>query len=316
MRKLLGIDIGGTKCAVVSGSCQGDSCQIHWRKEFATKDAGSTKEVLEKLAQMAEGADFSAIGISCGGPLDSRRGIVFSPPNLPGWDKVPITKFFSERFHVPCFLQNNANACVLAEWKWGNGKNLDNVVFLTFGTGMGAGLILNGKLYEGAKGLAGEIGHMRLARHGPVGYGKAGSFEGVCSGGGIAQLAQSRALELIQQGCAPAFCRGLDWMPRVDARSVAEAARRGDADAQAVWKECGKYLGRGLAVLVDLLAPQAILLGSIYGRCQELLCETMYQTLYEEALQGSDSQCKILPAGLGEAIGDFAALSVADCKVQ
>ena len=105
-------------------------------------------------------------------------------------------------------------------------------------------------------------------------------------------------------------------MPRVDARSVAEAARRGDADAQAVWKECGKYLGRGLAVLVDLLAPQAILLGSIYGRCQELLCETMYQTLYEEALQGSNSQCKILPAGLGEAIGDFAALSVADCKVQ
>lgn len=152
---------------------------------------------------MAEGADFSAIGISCGGPLDSRRGIVFSPPNLPGWDKVPITKFFSERFHVPCFLQNNANACVLAEWKWGNGKNLDNVVFPTFGTGMGAGLILNGKLYEGAKGLAGEIGHMRLARHGPVGYGKAGSFEGVCSGGGDSAIGTEQGARTYPAGvCA------------------------------------------------------------------------------------------------------------------
>src|SRR5690606_15592063 len=135
----------------------------------------------------------AAIGISCGGPLDSRRGVILSPPNLPGWDRIPVVEVFQQAFKVPVALQNDANAGALAEWLWGAGRGSHNMIFLTFGTGMGAGLILNGQLYSGTNDLAGEVGHIRLAPDGPVGYGKAGSFEGFCSGGGIKQLATDRA---------------------------------------------------------------------------------------------------------------------------
>ena len=109
------------------------------------------------------------------------------PPNHPGWDAVPVTEYISERLSVPAFLQNDANACTVAEWKFGAGKGTRNLIFLTFGTGLGAGLILDGRLYEDANGLAGEAGHIRLAENGPLGYGKFGSFEGFCSGGAAAE---------------------------------------------------------------------------------------------------------------------------------
>jgi glucokinase len=162
---------------------------------------GVLKRLEQESRHLAEkGGTVSGIGISCGGPLDSKRGLILSPPNLPGWDNIPITEYFSSRFHVPVFLQNDANACALAEWRYGAGKGLDDMVFLTFGTGIGAGLILNGKLYEGKQSMAGEAGHWRMASFGPIGYGKAGSFEGFCSGGGIAQLARQKILEQLQMG--------------------------------------------------------------------------------------------------------------------
>ena len=97
------------------------------------------------------------MGISCGGPLDASSGVILSPPNLPGWDNVKIVQMIEEKFGVPCGLQNDANACALAEWRFGAGKGTKNMIFLTFGTGMGAGLILDGKLYAGTNGMAGEI---------------------------------------------------------------------------------------------------------------------------------------------------------------
>ena len=113
----------------------------------------------------------AAVGISCGGPLDSKKGLILSPPNLPGWDNVPVTKLLSEALQVPAFLQNDADACAIAEWRFGAGQGCENMVFLTFGTGLGAGLILNGKLYQGASGMAGEVGHLRLFDNGHIGYG-------------------------------------------------------------------------------------------------------------------------------------------------
>ena len=130
--------------------------------------------------------DISAIGISCGGPLNSKKGVILSPPNLPGWDNIEIVNIIKDRLDVPAKLQNDANACALAEWKYGAGRGSNNMIFLTFGTGFGAGLILDGRLYNGVNCMSGEIGHVRLTEYGPVGYGKAGSCEGYCSGGGIA----------------------------------------------------------------------------------------------------------------------------------
>ncbi|MDR1675081.1 MAG: ROK family protein, partial [Tannerella sp.] len=193
-RNVLGIDIGGTKIAVIYAK-EKDGIELVDKVTFPTAQVDDTIDgIFSRLRELMYRHSLNeenthAIGISCGGPLSSERGRVMSPPNLPGWDDIPIVDLVKERFHIPCALQNDANACALAEWKFGAGRGTKNMVFLTFGTGMGAGLILNGQLYSGANDNAGEVGHVRLAPFGPVGYGKAGSFEGFASGGGIAQLA-------------------------------------------------------------------------------------------------------------------------------
>jgi len=253
----------------------------------------------------------AAIGISCGGPLDSRAGVVLSPPNLPGWDRVDVVTSLRARYHVPVALQNDANAGALAEWLWGAGRGCTSIIFLTFGTGMGAGLILNGQLYEGATGLAGEVGHVRLETDGPVGHGKAGSFEGWCSGGGIALLGRSMAHEWLDAGRPVLFCPTQEDLASVTAQKVGEAAQCGDPLARAVFGLVGRYLGQGLAMLVDILNPERIIIGSIYGRQRALLEAAALEVVRREALPGALDACRIVPAGLGERVGDVASLSIA-----
>jgi glucokinase len=211
-----------------------------------------------------------------------------------------------QRFGGEAYLMNDANAGALAEWTYGAAADCRDVVFLTFGTGMGAGLILDGRLFEGASGSAGEVGHMRLAERGPVGYGKAGSFEGLCSGGGIAQLARDAARE---RDGRVAFNPGS--IDDITAWHVAQAAERGDEVATSLLAAVGETLGRGLAVLVDVLNPQVIVLGSIYVRCREFLEPAMRRTLEAEALPQALRDCRVVPAALGEALGDYAAVAVA-----
>lgn len=183
-RNLIGFDIGGTKCAVSIGKEENGELQITNKKVISTRHDISPYEMIDAMCCLAEEMtdDFCSIGISCGGPLDSKRGIILSPPNLPGWDEIKIVDYLSERYGREVSLQNDANACAVAEWKYGAGKGTSDMIFLTFGSGLGAGLILDGRLYSGASNMAGEVGHIRLSEFGPVGYGKTGSFEGFCSG--------------------------------------------------------------------------------------------------------------------------------------
>lgn len=316
----LGFDIGGTKCATVLGVYEDGVMTILDKKSFPTETEKGWKYSINNIFSSAfdllrknhlDKENVKAIGISCGGPLDSKKGVIMSPPNLPGWDNVPITKMCEEVFGIKAYLQNDANACAVAEWKFGAAKGTENAVFLTFGTGMGAGLILNGRLYEGTNGMAGEIGHIRMENNGPVGYGKEGSFEGFCSGGGIAQTAKTMVLEALQKGEKPSFCESIDELDSVTAKSVAEAAKNGDELAIKIYEKCGKYLGRGLSVLIDLLNPEVIVIGSIYERSNELLKKTMQKAIEQEALGISASVCKVVSAILGDSIGDYAALAVA-----
>jgi glucokinase len=316
---LLGFDIGGTKCAVILGKvADNDELIIVNKRVIPTNKP--VYEMIDLLFITAEyllfehhfnTGDLKGIGISCGGPLSSKKGLILSPPNLIGWDRVPIVKMAEERFKVKTLLQNDANACAVAEWKYGAGKGIDNLIFLTFGTGMGAGLILNGRLYSGPSDLAGEVGHIRLSETGPVGFGKAGSFEGYCSGGGIAQLGQIKAREKLQVGQKVGFCNSIDQLPNITAKTIAEAALKGDEAAIDVYQTCATYLGRGLALLMDILNPEMIILGSIYGRVQQLLEPVMMEVIKKEAYHESVEACRIVPAGLHENIGDIAALSLA-----
>jgi glucokinase len=261
----IGIDIVGTKCAVILGD---EDLNIVKKVKFATT---TCEETLERIfSEVAALPRCDGIGISCGGPLDEERGVILSPPNLPGWDHIEIVKLFQERLGIPTAIQNDANACALAEWTFGAGVGTQNMVFLTFGTGLGAGLILNGKLYAGTNDNAGEVGHIRLNDYGPVGYGKSGSFEGFCSGGGIRQLAISKAKERLQMGLPVSWCPDGN-VESINARIVAEAAREGDELALGIYRDSALQLGRGLAFLIDILNPERIVIGSIYTRCEDLM---------------------------------------------
>ncbi len=312
---ILGFDIGGTKCAAVTAKWENGEILILGKDKVSTDLSIPAEKMIEKLIELADkllgGEVPEAIGVSCGGPLDSRKGIILGPPNLPGWDYVPIKEQLEKHYHVKANLQNDANACAVAEWKFGAGQGIDNMVFLTFGTGLGAGLILDGRLYSGSNDNAGEVGHIRLDRFGPVGYGKAGSFEGFCSGGGLAQLGYTLALEAIQCGTHPLYFRDGMTLRDISARSIAEAARAGDETAIRVYKTCAEQLGRGVSVLIDILNPQRIVIGSVFARAHDLLWADTQKVIEQEALSQAAQCCEVVPAALGEQIGDFAAVAIA-----
>ncbi len=319
----VGFDIGGTKCAVCTGVEEAGAPCVLKRHEIATP--ATQAEAMERMCatamtkndqlrvalDMTEGCRVLGAGVSTGGPLDRARGVLLNPPNLPGWSGASWTERITQALGAPAFMENDANACALAEWRWGAGQGCRSMAFLTFGTGLGAGLILDGRLYRGACGMAGELGHWRLSDYGPTGYGKEGSFEGFCSGGGIRQLAETLALRERQKGAPVSMGSG-----PLTARVVAEAAGRGDPLALEALDHVARQLGRGLALLVDLLNPERIVIGSIYARCEGLLRDGMLRALAQEALPASLAACRILPAALGDRIGDYAALAIAMAGVE
>lgn len=313
--RLLGFDIGGTKCAVIIGEYDDGVINIVKKEKIATDLTVVPEIMLERICALADkllsGESVDRIGISCGGPLNSVTGHILGPPNLPGWENVPVVDILTKRYGVPTHLQNDANACAVAEWKFGSGRGTQNMIFLTFGTGLGAGLILNSQLYAGTNDMAGEAGHIRLDNYGPAGYGKRGSFEGFCSGSGLAQMGYTMAMEATQNGARPLYFPKGTTADQVTAKTIADAAEQGDKTAVEVYRLCGEYLGKGLSVLIDILNPEAIVIGSIFTRSERLLKESMEKVLQREALSAARDCCRIFPAALGESLGDYAALSTA-----
>jgi glucokinase len=251
-----------------------------------------------------------SIGVSCGGPLDPVTGIIQSPPNLPGWDRVPIRALLQNEFGVDCFLENDANAGALAEHRFGAGRGVDNLIFLTMGTGLGAGLILNGRLYRGASYSAGEIGHIRLTQSGPDGYHKAGAAEGWASGGGMAKVAALAIDNALQKGERTVLTDFReDGM--MTARAIWRAAQSGDALAREVIVTCGEKLGEAIAILVDVLNPECVVVGGLALHMGDALLGPARALVNREALASASNACRIVPAALGEQIGDVAALCIA-----
>ncbi len=303
----LGIDIGGTKCAVTLGDDKGNVIE---KERFLTTTVDETIEnIILYAKKISKEKNVLSAGVSCGGPLDEEKGIILSPPNLPGWDEIHIKEKLEEALNIPCGVRNDANACAMAEWYFGAGKGTKNMVFMTFGTGLGAGLILNSKLYSGTNGNAGELGHIRLGETGPSGYGKCGSFEGFCSGSGLKEIGRAFAREALQRG------ETVSWtgenIDDFEVKDMADAARNGDEIALKAFELCGTKLGVGLSIVIDLLNPEKIIIGSVYARCEDLLRPYMEKVLNIEALRPALTVCRVVPPELGESIGDVAALAVA-----
>ncbi len=315
---MIGFDIGGTKCAVSFGEEENGKFTIKDKRVIPTEKGVDPYVMIDRMYALAREMtnDTSVIGISCGGPLDSSRGVIIAPPNLHGWLDVEIVDYLERKYGAKSALQNDANACALAEWKFGAGKGTRNMVFLTFGTGLGAGLILNGQLYEGTSGCAGEVGHIRLEKYGPVGFGKSGSFEGFCSGAGIAELGKMLARERLQIGDTVSYCKSLSELDTITAKSIADCADAGNSDAAEVYALCGKKLGEGLSILIDILNPECIVIGSIFERSENLIRPEMEESIKREALRYASEVCRVVPAALGNNIGDFAALAVASTMVE
>lgn len=316
MKIIVGIDIGGTKCAITFAALENNEFSFLDKVKEQTITAEPELAVARFIAiireRLAAHPDWEliSIGISCGGPLDTERGLILAPPNLPLWDHVDIYAPLREAFCVPVAMENDANACALAEWVHGAGKGTRNMVFLTFGTGMGAGLILGGRLYSGSNDMAGEVGHIRLAADGPEGYGKRGSFEGFCSGGGIARQGRMAAEEAFARGESVGFCAGPEELENITAEQIAIALEAGDACASRIFENVACKLGMGLSVLIDILNPEIIIIGSIFARQEQVLRGRMEQIIRQEALERNAQICRISPPALGEKIGDYAAVTV------
>jgi glucokinase len=307
LRTVLGLDIGGTKTACVEGTARARILQrvempTRANEPFATTFPRIVHEARELIGTAARaGRTITAISVSVGGPLRIEEGFLLDPPHLPGWHRVPLKDHLTAAFpRIPVFVEHDGNAGALAEFYFGVGRkmrSLRHLIFLTFGTGVGGGFILNGQLLRGASDTAGEIGHWRLAEDGPLGFGKRGSWESFASGAGLVELA------------AQMF--PLRWNSGTPIRELVKSMIANDPEALKVAEEAGKWMGRGLALLIDALNPQVIVLGSLGVALGDRILAPARKVIGEEALAQAAGACELVPSVLGKKIGDVAALMAA-----
>jgi len=312
----LTVDIGGTNtaCAIASGDGE-----VLARREHPTPVAKGPQACLDRIAQdlrrvlrECRGKTASAvgsIGVAVGGPLDSRRGIVYSPPNLPGWEGVPVKAFLEEHFRLPTFVENDANAGAMAEHRFGAGRGARSLVYCTLGTGIGGGIIIDGRLYRGTTDDAGEIGHTTVLPDGPPCLcGKRGCLEALVAGPAIAKRAQ-RLAEAHRDSLMWSIADGR--LSAITAAEALRAARQGDHAAREVWRETGYYLGLGLANLIQVLNPQVVVLGTIAVHAGDILLRPTRRAAREHTWPRAWKAVRIVPAQLASRIGDLAALCCA-----
>jgi len=298
---VLALDIGGTKLAA---GIVDPSGHVHSFLVAPTLGEQGPERVLERLwelgreAREASGvpwADVAAIGVACGGPLDPCRGVLLAPPHLPGWRDVPVTALAEEAYGRPAVLENDATAAAAGEHRYGAGAGTRNMVYLTISTGVGGGVVVDGRLYRGATGNGGELGHVTVDRHGRPcrGCGRRGCLEAYVSGTSIAERAREEGLA------------------RTDAADVAAAARDGDARARAVWDETVDALACGLTSIVNLFEPELVVLGGGVSRAGEQLLAPVRERVRADAMKPAGEAAEIVQSVLGERVGVVGAAAIA-----
>jgi glucokinase len=312
-RALLGIDLGGTKIAYALGGEDGHPRRERRRPTEPSGDpaADVARIADDVLALLREAGlaptELAAAGVSVPGPFDPDLGMVLRPPNLPGWDAVPLREWLESALGCPVELENDANAAALAEWRFGAGRGARHLVYLTMSTGIGAGLILDGRLYRGVRAGAGELGHVQLEWDGePCACGLRGCAEAYLGGG---------ALERRLRRTAPAESRVAalaGGRERATPESWLAAAREGDAYALQELARYNHYLGRLVALAVFAFAPERVVLGTIPSAAGDALClDPVRRQVAETTWPHVARDLRILPAALGARLPAHAALAVA-----
>ena len=315
-KHIVGIDIGGTKLATVVADSTGHILNKVRKPTLSERCPEYALQLLYDMVRETieladlEQASISAIGVSCGGPLDTKTGIVYSPPNLPGWDALPLKAQLESEFHIPVTVENDANASALAEYRFGGGRGCTAVLYMTMSTGIGGGIVIDGRIYHGANDSAGEVGHQILLPDGPsCGCGKRGCLEALCSGPAIARRAQA-AVRKDSASATALLDLANGRIEDVRSEHVLAAARQNDALASQLVEKTAYYMGWGIANLVNILNPDIVLLGTIAIAAGDLLLDPIRKTVSELAMTRPAEAVKIAPAQLGDTLGDLAAVAL------
>jgi glucokinase len=314
-RFVCGVDLGGTK--ISTGIVDESGKVIQSLKIPTNVEEGSDAVIsrinmsIDKVLEMSNLKlhNLSGIGIGAPGPLDIEKGIVVYSANLPGWRDVPIANKIKEKYELPIRLNNDGNAAVLGEYLFGTGRGSKNFIYITISTGIGAGAVIDGKLFNGANSNALEVGHMTINTSGPkCGCGNHGCFEALASGTSIARRAQKMIDEgretiiLVQEKNAP-----------VKAEYVFDAARNGDKVALEIIDTEAFYLGVGISNIINLFNPDKIALGGGVSTQMDMFYSKMMQTVTERTLRPNAAICEVVRAKLGNEIGIIGAASLILC---
>jgi glucokinase len=306
------IDLGGTKILSLVVDMLGEVHGVDVRPTEAHRGPDAVlrrmvESLTAALVEAGRGMKLEAVGVAAPGPIDFEQGTVVEAPNLPGWANVPVVELIADMVGCPAILENDANAAAWGEFTLGAGRGSRHLVYLTVSTGIGGGLVLDGRLYRGANGAAGEIGHIPLVEDGPrCGCGARGCLEALASGTAIAR----RAREALATGAAPILARLAGDEP-VTARTVYEAAVQGDAAAQAIMDEAGRHLGRGITAVVNVFNPDHIVLGGGVMKSGEMLLRPALAEVQARALRLARDHVQIALASLGDRSGALGAAMLA-----
>ncbi len=309
--RVVGVDLGGTNVRAVLADERGNFLE---RRETRTRAEEGPTAVVGRIVQLvrevSEGAARpSAIGIAAPGPIDSRARVVSNPPNLPGWESVPLGRLVQERVGVPAFLGNDANIAALGEFTYGAGREAQHLIYITVSTGVGGGIISDGELLEGHLGAAGEVGHMVVDPEGPIcNCGLRGHLEGLASGTALGRQAR----EAVAAGRPTLMVKltggGAD---AITARTVSEAAARGDELGLELMTGAARWLGYAVISLVHLFNPQVITIGGGVSKAGDLLFQPLREVVFAGLLPVFKEDLRIVPAGLRGDAGLAGAVALA-----
>jgi glucokinase len=302
---LIGVDLGGTsiRAAVATGEVTHGQ-PVHRDTPSREGPAAVLDAVAECARQAAGGAAIRGLAIGIPGPLDPHAGVVHDTPNMTGWNEVPAAKMLSERVGCPVVICHDAAAAGYAELKAGAGRGARHLLFITVSTGIGGALFINGDLYDGATGSAGEVGHTPISDDGPAcGQGHPGCLEGMSSGTAIA----ARAHAELAAGAVSSL-RQLD-AALIDARTISTAASEGDALSLRLFNDAGHALGRAIGGFINVLAPDAIVIGGGLIHAGDLLLAPARHAVTQIAFAIPASRCKIVTAALGTDAGLIGAVA-------
>lgn len=312
---VVAVDLGGTKIRALVVDRSGAIRGVDQRPtEAAAGEAAVVGRIVQSVeaavaASGAGAAELVGVGVAVPGPVDFARGIVLEAPNLPGWGDVPLAEILSDRLGPPAYLENDANAAAVGEHRFGAGRGVRQMIYLTISTGIGGGLILDGRLYRGVDGTAGELGHTVVDERGPLhNCGMRGCLEVMASGTAIARMGREAAAD----GRPGALRRAAEAGP-LTAQDVGEAAAAGDPAAREILARAAHFLAIGLANYINVFNPELFVIGGGAARLWDELVDPAFDEARQMAFERPSATARLLPAALG---GDSGALGVAALALE